>query len=62
MQLRALMAMLAAGDSALAAHLRDIGAGECFFAYRMLVRLLARASFCAALCVCADTGRTDSRA
>ena len=36
-QLKALFAILTAADSALAAHLRDIGAGECFFAYRMLV-------------------------
>ena len=40
-QLTALFAILAAADSALAAHLRDIGAGECFFAYRMLVGCLA---------------------
>lgn len=48
-QLKALFATLAAADSALAAHLRDIGAGECFFAYRMLVWWLACACH-AALC------------
>lgn len=37
-QLSALAAVLSAADAALAAHLRACGAGECFFAYRMLVR------------------------
>ena len=54
-QLKTLFAILAASDSALAAHLRDIGAGECFFAYRMLVGWLACACH-AALCMVSDTG------
>ena len=54
------MAILAAADSALAAHLRAIGAGECFFAYRMLVRLLVRACN-AAQCAGINTGRPHGR-
>ncbi|KAK9844130.1 hypothetical protein WJX81_005364 [Elliptochloris bilobata] len=41
-QLQALMRVLTAADAALAAHLHAIGAGQCFFAYRMLVVLLRR--------------------
>ena len=37
-QLTALAAVLTAADATLAAHLSACGAGECFFAYRMLVR------------------------
>jgi hypothetical protein len=41
-QLRALAKLLEQADNVLSHHLRQIGAGECFFAYRMFIVQLRR--------------------